>query len=165
MKVVCYSPSYVGPYLEKIVPKDLRPRAVHKTVSTVFPNMDRPRLVNNISIFKPKQIIAKRNLHKLNNFQQVARTENRGNSFYRERLHRKFFICVKMKVIAKVCNICLNLTPIRERVGKLKVHVNCRMNNSTGLANKLELDDYQDDFSSKTVIVILQKFILTSIDD
>ena len=68
MKVVCYSPSYVGPYLEKIVPEDLRPRAVHKTVSTVFPNMDRPRLVNNISIFKPKQIIAKRNLHKLNNF-------------------------------------------------------------------------------------------------
>ena len=68
MKVVCYSPSYVGPYLEKIVTEDLRPRAVHKTVSTVFPNMDRPRLVNNISIFKPKQIIVKRNLHKLNNF-------------------------------------------------------------------------------------------------
>ena len=70
-----------------------------------------------------------------------------------------------MKVIAKVCNICLILTPIRERVGKLKVHVNCRMNKSTGLANKLELDDYQDDFSSKTVIVILRKFVLTFIDD
>ena len=54
MKDVCYSPSYVSPYLEKIVPEDLRPQAVHKTVSTVFPNMDRPRLVNNIFIFKPK---------------------------------------------------------------------------------------------------------------
>ena len=53
MKDVCYSPSYVGPYLEKIVPEDLRPQAVHKTVSTVFPNMDRPRLVNNIFILKP----------------------------------------------------------------------------------------------------------------
>ena len=69
-----------------------------------------------------------------------------------------------MKVIAKVCNICLNLTSIRERVGKHKVHVNFWMNNSTGFANKLELDDYQDDFSSKTVLVILRK-LLTSIDD
>ena len=53
-RYACYSPSYVSPYLEKIVPEDLRPQAVHKTVSTVFPNMDRPRLVNNIFIFKPK---------------------------------------------------------------------------------------------------------------
>ena len=62
MKDVCYSPSYVGPYLEKIVPEDLRPRAVHKTVSTVFPNMDRPRLVNNIFIFKPKTNYRKKKL-------------------------------------------------------------------------------------------------------
>ena len=67
-RYACYSLSYVGPYLEKIVPEDLRPRAVHKTGGTVFPSMDRPKLLNNIFIFKPKQIIAKRNLHKLNNF-------------------------------------------------------------------------------------------------
>lgn len=40
---------------KKLCPRhNLRPRAVHKTVGTVFPNMDRPKLVNNIFIFKPK---------------------------------------------------------------------------------------------------------------
>ena len=38
-----------------------RPKAVHKTEGTVFPNTDRPWLVNNISIFflKPNKWLRK----------------------------------------------------------------------------------------------------------
>ena len=92
MKDVCYSPSYVGPYSEKIVPEDLRPQAVHKTVSTVFPNMDRPRLVNNIFIFKPKQIIAKRNLHKLNNLASSENREQKQFILQREASPKNFYL-------------------------------------------------------------------------
>ena len=53
---ICYSPAGRS-VLGKTVPEVLdtargrRPRAVLKTEGIVFPNMDRPRLVNNIFIF------------------------------------------------------------------------------------------------------------------
>ena len=53
---ICYSPAGRS-VLGKTVPEvldtalGLRPRAVLKTEGTVFPNTDRPRLVNNILIF------------------------------------------------------------------------------------------------------------------
>ena len=53
---ICYSPAG-GSVLGKTVPEvldtalDLRIRVVLKTEDTVFPNTDRPRLVNNIFIF------------------------------------------------------------------------------------------------------------------
>ena len=53
---ICYSPAGRS-VLGKTVPEVLdtargrRPRAVLKTEGTVFPNTDRPRLVNNIFIF------------------------------------------------------------------------------------------------------------------
>ena len=57
---ICYSPAGRS-VLGKTVPEVLdtargrRPRAVLKTEGTVFPNTDRPRLVNNIFIFFVKQ--------------------------------------------------------------------------------------------------------------
>ena len=56
MIYICYSPAGRS-VLGKTVPEVLdtargrRPRAVLKTEGTVFPNTDRPRLVNNIFIF------------------------------------------------------------------------------------------------------------------
>ena len=53
---ICYSPAGRS-VLGKTVPEVLdtargrRPRAVLKTEGTVFPNTDRPKLVNNIFIF------------------------------------------------------------------------------------------------------------------
>ena len=44
---VCYSPAKVCPYWEKLCPRSW----IHKTEGTVFPNTDRPWLVNNIFIF------------------------------------------------------------------------------------------------------------------
>ena len=41
-----------GPYWKKLCPRSwIRPRAVHETEGTVFPNTDRPWLVNNVFIF------------------------------------------------------------------------------------------------------------------
>ena len=71
-----------GPYWEKLCPRSwMRHQAVFKTEGTVFPNTDRPRLVNNIFIFflEATEMLAKRTrtiygcnyskiLHKLNNF-------------------------------------------------------------------------------------------------
>ena len=65
-KLVFFKEKYIyvihqtgGPYWEKLCPRSwippsaygLRLRAVHKTEGTVFPNTDRPWLVNNIFIF------------------------------------------------------------------------------------------------------------------
>ena len=53
---ICYSPagrSVLGKTVPEVLDTDRgrRPRAVLKTEGTVFPNTDRPRLVNNIFIF------------------------------------------------------------------------------------------------------------------
>ena len=53
---ICYSPdgrSVLGETVPEVLDTALgpRPRAVHKTEGTVFPNPDRPWLVNNIFIF------------------------------------------------------------------------------------------------------------------
>ena len=53
-RYICYSPALVGQYWEKLCPRSrVRPEAapVLETEGTVFSNTDRPRPVNNISIY------------------------------------------------------------------------------------------------------------------